>query len=126
MSTVHADADRDGRLRVFTKGALTCCSRAVRTSWSGLEARASEDARRNEILRTNEALAREALRTIGVAFRLLPAKALDEDPDETVERELVFAGLIGMIDPPRAEARRPWRARRAQASARSSSPATIR
>jgi Ca2+-transporting ATPase len=43
---------------------------------------------------------------LGVAYRSLPATALDtRDIDERVERELVFAGLIGMIDPPRPEAK---------------------
>ncbi|HEU4922745.1 MAG TPA: cation-translocating P-type ATPase [Burkholderiales bacterium] len=105
MSTVHADAERDGRLRVFTKGAPDLLLARCTHELVGAEAKSLQDARRKEILRTNEALAGEALRTIGVAFRLLPAKALDEDPDETVERELVFAGLIGMIDPPRVEAK---------------------
>ena len=45
------------------------------------------------------------LRTLGVAFRSLPADALEVDEvDERIEHDLVFAGLIGMIDPPRAEA----------------------
>jgi Ca2+-transporting ATPase len=64
--------------------------------------------RRLEILQTNEALAGQALRTLGVAALWLPAEIVDEyaaAPDERVEHDLVFAGLIGMIDPPRTEAR---------------------
>ena len=54
----------------------------------------------------NEELAGEALRTLGVAFRLLPPDAFQiDDVDERVEQDLVFAGLIGMIDPPREEAK---------------------
>ena len=105
MSTIHSDAERDGRLLVFTKGApdvlLGRCSHQL----VGAEARVLDQHRRGEILQANEALAGEALRTIGVAYRLLPADALNDGFDDTLEHELVFAGLIGMIDPPRAEAK---------------------
>ena len=71
MSTVHHDAERDERLLVFTKGApdvlLARCSHEL----VGDEARALTEARRAEILQTNEELAGEALRTLGVAFRSL-------------------------------------------------------
>ena len=65
--------------------------------------------RRTAILKGNEELAGEALRSLGVAFRSLPADALSAgEVDERIEQDLVFAGFIGMIDPPRAEAERPW------------------
>src|SRR5690606_36307892 len=71
----------------------------------GGEKRALEPARRAEILRANEDLAGEGLRTLGVALRLLPRDAFTRDSvDEHLEEELVFLGLIGMLDPPRAEA----------------------
>ena len=60
--------------------------------------------RREEILQVNEALAGQALRTLGVAGLWVPADVLAEyaaTPDARVEQDLVFAGLIGMIDPPR-------------------------
>ncbi len=105
MTTIHSDAEREGRLRVFTKGApdvlLGHCSHEL----VGAETRLLDERRRAEILQANEALAGDALRTIGVAFRLLPAGALQDGFDEKLEHELVFAGLIGMIDPPRAEAK---------------------
>jgi Ca2+-transporting ATPase len=69
----------------------------------GEEARPLTAERRAEILANNEDLAGQALRTLGVAFRSLPKDAFDFD--EEVERELVFLGLIGMIDPPRDEAK---------------------
>jgi Ca2+-transporting ATPase len=74
----------------------------------GDDARPLTAERREEIVRANEALADRALRTLGVAARAIPADAFDRDrdgvPDADVEEELAFAGLIGMIDPPRAEA----------------------
>ena len=106
MSTVHTDGQKGESLRLFTKGApdvlLTRCSH----EHVGEEARPLSEARRLEILKTNEELAGRALRTLGVAYRDLPADAVAHaDVDERVERDLVFAGLVGMIDPPRDEAR---------------------
>jgi P-type Ca2+ transporter type 2C len=106
MTTVHTDAQKQERLLVFTKGApdvlLARCSQEL----VGEESRPLTPERRAEILHGNEALAGEALRTLGVALRALPAGAFDGDEvDERVEQDLVFAGLIGMIDPPREEAK---------------------
>jgi Ca2+-transporting ATPase len=105
MTTIHTDAERRERLLVFTKGApdvlLARCSHEL----VGADSRPLDDERRAGILKVNEELAGEALRTLGVAYRSLPADALEADEaDERVEQDLVFAGLIGMIDPPRAEA----------------------
>jgi len=105
MSTVHSDARRERALLVFTKGApdvlLTRCSHEQ----VGESRQPLTERRRAEILEANEALAGEALRTLGVALRWLPEDAFSrEEYDEQVERELVFLGLIGMLDPPRDEA----------------------
>src|SRR5690606_30439510 len=60
------------------------------------------------IARANEVLADRALRTLGVAARTMPTDAYELDArDGTIddaEHDLAFAGLIGMLDPPRAEA----------------------
>ena len=106
MSTVHTDAERGERLRVFTKGApdvlLGRCSHEL----AGAEARPLSDDRRGDILKKNDELAGQALRTLGIAYRTLPADAADAaNVDERVEHDLVFAGLIGIIDPPREEAK---------------------
>ncbi len=104
MSTIHSDTEREEHLVVFTKGApdilLARCSKEL----VGEEERPLTEERRAEILEANEELAGAALRTLGVALRLLPRDALEHaEADERVERELVFLGLIGMIDPPREE-----------------------
>ena len=106
MSTVHADAERKDRVLVFTKGApdvlLARCSHEL----VGETERPLDDARRAEILKVNEELAGRALRTLGTACRSLPREAFDgKDVAESVEQDLVFAGIVGMIDPPRDEAR---------------------
>ncbi|MBA2659790.1 MAG: cation-translocating P-type ATPase [Nitrosospira sp.] len=105
-TTVHTDAQKQERLIVFTKGAPDLLLRRCTHELVGDETRSLTAERRAEILKTNEQLAGEALRSLGVAFRSLPADAPEADEvDERVEQNLVFAGLIGMIDPPRAEAR---------------------
>jgi Ca2+-transporting ATPase len=99
MTTIHTDAQRQEQLLVFTKGAadvlLTRCSREL----LGGDTRPLTDERRAEIVKSNEELAGEALRTLGVAFRSLPASAVADDVDDSVEQDLVFAGLIGIIMP---------------------------
>ena len=108
MSTLHRDRQRGDQQTVFSKGApdvvLARCSRELR----GEEAVPLTVERRSEIERTNLALADQALRTLGVAIRRLqedPASVSGTGLDDSVEQDLVFAGLIGMMDPPRAEAR---------------------
>jgi Ca2+-transporting ATPase len=106
MSTIHSDAERRERLLALTKGApdilLARCSHEL----VGEEARPLTAARCTDILKNNEELAGQALRTLGVAFRSLPKDASRQNAfDESIEQNLVFLGLIGMIDPPRAEAK---------------------
>ena len=106
MSTVHTDSDKPGHLRILTKGApdvlLARCSHEL----VGEEAQPLSDARRDEIAALNDSLAGEALRTLGLAFRTLDRDdASTEAFDDSVERDLVFLGLVGMIDPPREEAK---------------------
>jgi Ca2+-transporting ATPase len=106
MSTVHSDAERQGRLLAFTKGAPDVLLARCSHEFAGEEARPLTESRRSEILAANETLTGEALRTLGVAFRSLPKEAAGPEAiDEGVEQDLVFLGLIGMIDPPRQEAK---------------------
>jgi P-type Ca2+ transporter type 2C len=106
MTTINADVEREGGLLVFTKGAPDVLLTRCALERVGESRRPLSDVRREEILQTNEQLAGNALRTLGVAGRPLPADALNrEEVDEHLEEELVFLGLIGMIDPPREEAK---------------------
>jgi Ca2+-transporting ATPase len=107
MSTIHTDAEKGETLRLFTKGApdvlLTRCTH----EHVGQGSRPLSSVRRLEILKTNDELAGRALRTLGIAYRDIAATdaLAHDDVNERVERDLVFAGLVGIIDPPRDEAR---------------------
>jgi len=106
MSTIHSDSEQLHRLLALTKGAPDVLVARCSQELVGGDIRQLTAERRAEILKVNEDLAGEALRTLGVAFRSLPKDAFKhEEVDARVEQELVFLGLIGMIDPPRQEAK---------------------
>src|SRR5687768_5580318 len=72
MSTVHTDAKREEILLAFTKGAPDILLALCTHEQVGEERRMLTPERRTAIRAANEALAKEALRTLGVALRLLP------------------------------------------------------
>ena len=94
-----------GRLRAFINGAPEMLLSHCTKIYSGTEVRTITEQDRQLISSQNTAMAQQALRVLGSAYR-----DLDESPParltpEEVERDLVFVGLAGMYDPPRAEAK---------------------
>jgi P-type Ca2+ transporter type 2C len=103
MTTLHTDLGDAGGIAVVTKGAPdVLLARCTEERVAG-ELRPLSQARRSEILATVERLADMALRTLAIAYRPLPAHERLVH-DESVERELVYLGTVGIIDPPRPEA----------------------
>ncbi|MDH3705421.1 MAG: HAD-IC family P-type ATPase, partial [Acidimicrobiia bacterium] len=108
MSTVHVDADRAGEVTVFTKGApdvllARCVSERV-----GSREQPLADDRRQAIQDDVGELADEAYRGLAVAYRRLPAPSVEEAGevlDESIEHDLTWAGVVGIMDPPRTEAK---------------------
>ncbi|WP_312371234.1 cation-translocating P-type ATPase [Lachnoclostridium sp.] len=99
MSTVHKTADG---IVQYTKGApdevLKCCTHAL---YQGKVVPLT-DFIRNEILSKNKEMADKALRVLAAAYRNYESVPTDINP-ESLEKELVFVGLTGMIDPIRPE-----------------------
>jgi Ca2+-transporting ATPase len=100
MTTVHDEPD--GRRVAYMKGAPEevinrCTHRLTETGIAPFSFQDKEDA-----LEGNREMADSALRVLGVAMKPLPQHVAccgEED-----ERDMVFLGLMGMMDPPRAEA----------------------
>jgi len=61
---------------------------------------------KEKIIAANDAMTQQALRVLAVAYRL-EEDVPDEATPETVEKDLTFVGLIGMIDPARPEVNPP-------------------
>jgi Ca2+-transporting ATPase len=59
---------------------------------------------RDSLIGISAGLAESALRVLAFAYRPLESESTDYEP-ETIERELIFVGLVGMMDPPREEVR---------------------
>jgi calcium-translocating P-type ATPase len=97
MSTVHSV---DGRFESYVKGApQELLGRCSSIEWDGRSAPLDDEARA-AVVEANDRLATGALRVIGVARREVSSPRVAQD---TAEHELVFLGLIGMLDPPRPE-----------------------
>lgn len=110
MSTLHTDSS--GSLTIISKGAPDVLLDRCAMVMVGREAVALTDADRRRILTDVEELSGEAYRTLAVASRPIRAGELTGSGgtaasrfDDTHERDLVFAGVVGIIDPPRTEAR---------------------
>lgn len=89
---------------IAVKGApdlvLNLCTRYQ--PMNGRAPQALDEKIHSQILAANDEMTRDALRVLGVAYRLV-----EQEPDSTergeLEKDLVFVGLIGMIDPARPE-----------------------
>jgi len=96
MTTLHAAAHG---VIAYTKGSpeslVPCCSRI-------LGAKGEQPADHAALLQQADAMAADGLRVLAIASRHWPALPHSHYPDE-LERELVFLGFVGLIDPPRHE-----------------------
>ncbi len=99
MSTVH---NMEGGITQYTKGAPDeVLKRCTHYTENGT-VKALDDAKRKEILGHNKAFADQALRVLAAAYRIYTDTPQDQTP-ENLEKDMIFIGLTGMIDPVRPE-----------------------
>jgi Ca2+-transporting ATPase len=99
MTTLHVAPSK--KKIAYMKGAPEIVlERCTKIFANGKTRKLNED-ERLEILKVNEAMARQALRNLGFAFKELPESSATID--EKDEKDFVFIGIMGMIDPPREE-----------------------
>jgi Ca2+-transporting ATPase len=100
MTTVHHLDDKD--YVVYTKGGLDelldCCSKILENG----KVVPLTEAHKSSIRDNNAHLAENALRVLAMGYKKIEALPAKIEHD-TLEKELVFAGMVGMIDPPRPE-----------------------
>jgi Ca2+-transporting ATPase len=88
---------------VFTKGGVASLLSVCDRVWvNGKVEPLDETWHQKKILEDNDQLARDGMRVLGVAFRLLSVQA-DSFDVKTLEQELIFIGIVGMLDPVRPE-----------------------
>jgi len=97
MSTVHRIDD--GFVSYVKGSPQDLLHRCKRASWGGVEVDL-DDELRLKVIEANDAMAADALRVLAVATR--PVSSEHPTQDEA-ENDLVFFGLVGMLDPPRPE-----------------------
>ncbi len=102
MSTVHQQAD--GKYFVAVKGAPDELLKRAVSLWHDDKIVDLDASAKAKILAANNDMAKNALRVLGLAYKVVDDK-FTEVNSATVEQNLIFVGLVGMIDPERPEAK---------------------
>jgi Ca2+-transporting ATPase len=110
MTTVHRNPETSEKdflapwqgtnFLVFTKGSVDGLLQISSHIWVNEKTENLTEIWLNQMLEANEALAREGVRVLGLALKGIAS--LPDQPETELECDLVFMGMVGLIDPPRA------------------------
>lgn len=101
MTTVH---EIDGKYFVYTKGAIDELLKRCDNYIVNGEVKTDLEEYTKTINENNESLAKNALRVLGFAYKEVDKVPTNEEMKD-IESHLTFVGMVGMIDPPREEAK---------------------
>lgn len=101
MTTIHQL--EDGKYLVATKGAPDMLLDRVTKIEKNGEVSAFTEDDRTTLMKLNKEMATQALRVLAMAYKVMDTLPETVDTD-SIEHDLIFAGLVGMIDPERKEA----------------------
>lgn len=113
IAALHPIIQKNSGHFAFTKGAVDAILDVCQHVWVEGELKPMDDHWQSRIAAANEDLAASGMRVLGVAFRQLDAATNDATDVETnssdngateeIEQDLIFVGMLGIIDPPRPE-----------------------
>ncbi|KYH35602.1 calcium-transporting ATPase 1 [Clostridium tepidiprofundi DSM 19306] len=90
----------DGKYYVITKGAIDSLLNKCSSIYMNNKIITLNDEDRNNIMEISNKMSYEALRVLGTAYKIIPSEHVEID---SLEKDLTFLGIVGMIDPPREE-----------------------
>jgi Ca2+-transporting ATPase len=114
MTTIHRIADgtllpqglrENAAYAAFTKGAIDGLASHSDAVWIEGRVAPMNESYRRRILEAEASLAARGMRVLGLAFRTFSEPPIKDARADEIERNLVFVGMFGMIDPPRSEVR---------------------
>jgi len=90
-----------GEIYVLTKGAPDVIIDKCNRIYTSKGISPMDELAKSNVLKVNDTMAGEALRILGLAYKKIDSQKYDKN---NLEKDLIFVGLSGMIDPPRKEA----------------------